>query len=1720
MANHTRAFQQKQDGETHMICQNKRYPGLMRSWLFTSLITLVGFLLISSAHAITVNVVGPDGTTPVSGFRWTLEEDNTHAVTPGAAGATDTLSFDFHASHAPTLGSGISTGGSADIPLTCANATDRYFISVTPHTAYNMSGVSVNCTEEQVDPVLVTVNALPIPTAQISVFAFEDNFPINNAPDLPQEQGLADFDVLLIDAAGTYGQAGGQVIQDAFGNPLGTTYLPGTTTVDVMGTGVLKTGADGTLLIKNLAPGKYGIQIVPPPGQDWHQTSTIEGSKVVDAWVMANEPSHFMEFGAPGHHVFIGFVHTTNDTSVLTGGSTITGQVRNLHNSRPPEYAFYTGEPVANCWIGLNELAVGAGRGLYAMPCNEDSTFAIPNVPEGNYQLVVWDEALFTIIALLGVTVPPGGGEVALNDVPVFNWFARHFNKVFWDANENGFPDDAELVGASEGGILEQAVIWRFRNGQIYRVMPTDGIGEAPQEEVFPFFHWLVTEVDYARFKATGVTYVVDAGGPVDPDQGWAYPSFDMTTPQPQPDVNPNTGNNYSTTIEGPVLTLPFQGFLGQTSHVFWGKRDYVGQENGGISGMVIYASTRAEERPMWAAAEEWEFGIPRVQVNLYQDSDANGEVDDINAPPGIQYADVDNYPLGNFPGPEDIDNNGNNQFNLGDALQVTYTDSFDDSKPSGCVGDPFIFNSVTFDCFDGMRNYNQIREGVFDGGFAFPGYDATFEPDGLMPGDYIVSVSVPPGYELLKEEDKNVDFGVTFIPQLEPAECVGAMHNLPTYLTFNSDGELPLPGVDPSELVEVNQALGDANGEAPLCDYKKVPLVAQTNAAAEFYLFTQSPKASRAVGFVLNDVANEFDPNAPTFGEKAAPPWIPVSFKDWTGKVVNRVYTDEFGKYNALLPSTFTANLPIPSGMMANVLSACVNDAAAQPNPAYQPDPAQANFNPVALINDPYHNPQFSQWCYTLQYMPGATTYLDTPVVPIAAFAGAGNFPVDCEVDNGTPKIYSVAGLAGLAENGSGTLTIYSMGSNVAVPNPAYDGTNAKTVTRDHSFGIDPGMVTIGEVVIPAANVTWGENATTVDVPPGTPSGQLMVTKASGVSTETGITVTVGGYTAGTIHQVPSEFPTIQEAIDAAAAGDLILIAPGLYEELVIMYKPVQLQGSGAGTIINAVKTPNNKLEQWRQKLKGLVVPASTRQVDLLPGQELDPNIDPQDNEPGLFTTEEGAGITVVGLENNLPGQNKTDQLFEDYPSRIDGIQINGANHGGAIFVNGWAHGLQISNNRLTGNHGSFGGGIRIGDPRLALVSNGGYNLDVTIHHNEVLQNGGIDGAGGGIALYTGSTNYQVTENWVCGNYSSGSGGGIGHLGESHNGLIANNEVVFNQSFNQGQSSNGGGIYVGGNVVAGAILSDGSGSVQIDSNLIQGNNSGAGDGGGIRLERIDGNGVTGGNPNNWDMNQIDITNNMIVNNVAGMAGGGISAQDALTVNIINNTVANNDSTATAGEAFAPGSPNLSTAQPAGIVSRAHSTALTDSLAGAPAVDPYRFYSRLNIANNIIWHNRSFRFEISLTDPSVFGLVPNIADGDAPEYDDLGVVGYAAGSLDPVYSIVTDATGLDPSNIAGDPAFVAGYVNGARDQTIAIPEVKTSIATAVAFDEGGNFIDVHYGPLTLDGGNDGTRDSDYHIGGASTAIDEADGLVAPATDFDGQARPLGAADDIGADEAQ
>ena len=1738
---------------------------------------LTGLLLMVSAQAeLTVNVQAPDGS-PVSGFRWLLEEDTTHPVVPQAL-VSNSLTLDIHRSYAPipvlSNGSptkGHSTGSQAVIDINTNDA--RHVLSVLPDADFTIGGANIAMGEEI---ITVTVNPLPLPTARISVFVFEDTLSINNVPDVPQEQGLAGFNVFVVDAAG-------QVIQDAFGNPLGTTYQvdaagnvnynpDGTPAIAVLGNGTVLTGPDGHALVNYLAPGKYEIQIIPPTGQGWQQVSTLEGTPFSPAWVKANEPKVFAAAGFPPNtHVFFGFVQAFNDLPTTATPGMITGTVVNAHNSAPPDFEFFPGHELPACWVALNDKS--SKSGVFAAPCN-GSSFTISNVPPGDYELAVWDQYLDNLFALYAVTIPPAGGSVALDDIPTFRWFGYSSHIVFLDHNENGFrdcfgpdgvtpsgdPADCDKPGIDDVGLAEQNINLRFRDGTIYQALPTDNDGAAPLEEVFPFFKYLVAEVDFARFKATGATIITDGGGEVPADSGWANPSRDRLTPQEQctsvdpllgcigPIDNPLTGNNLSRTVTGPVLTLVTQTLPNLTNVIEWGKKPYtvydfstpmptfVG-ENGGVSGIVHYATTRAENDPRFAAAEEWEPGIPRVQVNLYVDGDTDnpplgtlggggcpagipqagaedvdwnlngcidpddGAIDDVNGG-GVQAADVNNHPFAVFPGPEDVDQNLNGSFDAGDAVQITYTDSWDDNLPTGCNAPTFSINGGdAHECFEGLRTFNQVRDGVFDGGYAFftgktGGADSTNPELALPAGQYIVEAATPPGYEHLKEEDKNVDFGDEYIPTplLFPPVCVG--DRAPRY-----------PGAVPAELTLFPGIAAPFAGQPrPLCDRQLVNLSSGQNAAVNFFMFTEVPKAARIVGFVLNDLANEFDPNSPSFGEKVGAAWLPLSIQDYQGNEVVRIYTDQWGSYNALVPSTYTKNIGSPTGVSPNVYKLCLN------NPGPIPSPQDESI----LITDPQHDPGLAQLCYSFDAWPGKTTYLDTPILPIVASSARTDYPLDCALVDGTPVIEEVNGPApgGPYVSAPGqTLTITSphVVGPVSVANPLYfaGGPYLPTIVRDYGFGAVEGTVSIGGVVIDPLTVGWGDATISFPVPAGVSSGQLVVTRGdNGVSTTTGITVTVGGpapirVTAG---------GSIQAAIDVAAPGSLILVPPAPlqpgdtlpppYEEMVVMWKPVRLQGYGANvTKIDVRNMTPADLTAWHATIDAHI---AAGEIDLLP------------NQVGITAVEEGPGIFVAGLEPQVPAA--AGEFGPGVEARIDGFGISGSVRGGGIYVNGYARNLQVSNNSLSTNNGVFGGGVRLGHPFLDpgtgnFVYQSAFNEDVGIHNNQVVQNGTKNAAGGGIALFHGSDRYQVTDNFVCGNFSAANGAGIGHLGLSDGGNIANNTILFNQAYQQtaGFGGGGGGIYVGGGApLMPGTLGPGAGNVTIVSNLIQGNQAGTDDGAGIYAEYFNGDDVATLPQVDWY--HLGIYNNRIANNITGLAGA-VTLQDVVNADIRNNSIAHNDSIAIAAAAFT-GNINASSKQPAGVVSRAHTPDLAAITLGADFSDP-------RLENNIIWQNRTFHWDVT-ENGGQGGLLPNVEIGQAAVYDDLAVLG-VTGSLDPKYCVLWDDTGYPgPGNITLDPLFVASYVNGGPSHLVGAVGL-TRIETIPAFDEGGNFLDLSMGPLTTHDPATGLPFGDYHIQLGSPAEDAGTTVAGEpllAFDFDGDTRPSGSQVDVGADEIQ
>jgi hypothetical protein len=1510
-----------------------------------------------------------------------------------------------------------------------------------------------------------------------------------------------------------------------------------------------------------------------------------------------------------------------------------------------------------------------------------------------------------------------------------------------------------------------------------------------------------------------------------------------------------------------PASTTNFCVMSGATN-TGWG-------ENGGIQGQVTYASTRPFDDASQMILQPWEPLVPNVTINLYQEGfaadDATPTLTLVDTTKSTSW---DVWAQGFYPNSTAGSGSGVGQkpymscpgqgtatganadlffFTLFD--QPNYLDVYNAQHNGGTLH-TLPYNSQ-YKCYDAMHIGNQVQPAPIDGQYAFPsslGIDATtgkqlttqitaaISPIGkaasmpgtycticvpnpdttdhyrvgtpmLPPGKYVLEVIMPPGYEVYKEEDKNLLIGDNYIaPVTQEFGGLGAdIFIIPDQASVASMYDESAAGYNPNNFQDSTTALGLADelsgvpgypgfqdplwpcvGEMrvvpdylslfpqalevapfagatrPLCDRKEVILANQLSVRAHFAVFTSTHIASKYTGVITDDFTSEFDPFAPQFGEKFAPPNMPVSTRDYLGNEISRVYSDHWGIFDGLTFSSWEVNPPNITGYSPTMMVQCMNDAGpirdtrtTIPNPSGTGNITNPTFG--EMINDPLYNPAYSDFCYEEPYMPGLTTYLDTPVVPTQAFVGAGYDNADCNYPDLTPAIAEVDSSDGIGPwvSAAGhTLTITALGDQ-QVTNYGYTGPsssvapfNQKTVKRHYGFGtrctaVSATCTAVSKVTIggsPATITGWSDTTITVTVPglsgtmpvptctiqqqaqfggptSTTPArcGELVVTAGNGKQSVDAVTVTVGGKKPVHVNATGS----IQAAIDAAAPGDLIIVdptcttgsthniipcsstgltkVPSSHTEMLIMWKPVRLQGVGAASsIISANVQPAGKLlDPWRRHVNclfgltlqgvpfgnttpfdsptdtanngmpyacpdtgwqhftgmgqtvtgGTVTVGSSPQIDRLPLEatvgwdaSLNGNLAEMLQEPSLMGAYEGAGITVLakgvefhgvdpwndaneagafpttttlltGVVSNpsaAPGTagglqvgdanplchtvsysstgavtitNQANPYPSNYicnPSSIDGLSVtNSSQGGGGIFIHGWAHYIEVANNRIYNNAGTLSGGISVGQGEFAppyiqggttnaapgSCSNGTlqvlnehmpdcFQLHPNVHNNSITANSSIGdelfsgtlSGGGGISFCTGNDYYKFNFNWICGNLSSGEGGGLVHLGEIFNGDIEHNSFVFNQSSNPSIPTNGGAIQVMGTPDTDPTcpgvpdtdcppgLSDGTGpGLLINANLIQGNSADSGSGGAIRLQQVNGTevGTFASQPQHW--HDVTITNNIIANNLAGWDGAGISLQDALNVKIINNTIAHNDSLASSGVlttslgapmASAPsgnctmtgptGANTASCPQSSGLTSTQNSALLTSTFTGLtitcpPGMTNCRSISDPILYNDVFYQNRAFyvgvtgsgtgnlnqQNQVALFDASGAAVPAQTATGSCTgtdSYWDIGVRGDQWASGGPNHA---SGFTLHPINslIGVNPNFVTQYCNGSRvppECTVAdgcggthgfgvppgiadavTPNPLFSLVPSATVDEGNNWINLSWGPLSL-----------------------------------------------------
>jgi hypothetical protein len=625
------------------------------------------------------------------------------------------------------------------------------------------------------------------------------------------------------------------------------------------------------------------------------------------------------------------------------------------------------------------------------------------------------------------------------------------------------------------------------------------------------------------------------------------------------------------------------------------------------------------------------------------------------------------------------------------------------------------------------------------------------------------------------------------------------------------------------------------AGARRNLCDRKLVTLNNQSSVLAKFWIFTPTHVAAHFTGVITDDFTSEFDPFSPQFGEKFSPANLPVVVKDWQGNEISRVYSDWWGNYDGLTYSTWEVNPPNPTGYGPTMMVTCMNDRGSAASP------------------DPLYNPAYSDFCYEIPFMPGQTQYMDTPVVPTSAFAGAGYNNPDCDYPDATPAVSEVdvdtnVGPWATNSGATHTLHIFALGA-VPVNNYAYSGPgataapfNQKMVSRRYSFGPAAGTVSLVSqanptsgatttLTLPASAITlWNDTQINVTVPalagafncvlgqqgaPNTKCAQVVITAANGKQSVDTVTVTFGGNapthvtatgaaTAATNNCTATSYSSVQRAIDCARPGDLIIIdpktratptaaaVPAVYEELLLMWKPVRLQGvAAAGSVINANTHPAGKLDAWRREVNCLFGLALNGQAVSAANPFDDQGIYSCPTAPGSGTSRaatanfNGTAVTLnywsarsIKATNTQTVDPQIDRLPLEAVIGWDATQnvnmaellqepsLMGALEGAGITV--LSKGLLFP----TGTTDPFGAGA---------AAAAAFPAGTTLLTNAT---SGAAGCGGNLGSNPHPSNFYCNPSGIDGltvTNSSQGGGGIFVHGWSHNIQIANNRVTNN---------------------------------------------------------------------------------------------------------------------------------------------------------------------------------------------------------------------------------------------------------------------------------------------------------------------------------------------------
>jgi len=322
-------------------------------------------------------------------------------------------------------------------------------------------------------------------------------------------------------------------------------------------------------------------------------------------------------------------------------------------------------------------------------------------------------------------------------------------------------------------------------------------------------------------------------------------------------------------------------------------------------------------------------------------------------------------------------------------------------------------------------------------------------------------------------------------------------------------------------------------------------------------------------------------------------------------------------------------------------------------------------------------------------------------------------------------------------------------------------------------------------------------------------------------------------------------DYTTIQAAINAALAGDTIIVCPWTYVENIefdgkdITVRSIDISdptivaatiidGRGSGSVVRFYRGDTSILGGFTIRNGNAY---SGGGIDVI---ESSPTI--VGNTITGNTADGGGGISVV--------------YYSDPTITGNTIEANQADNGGGIYVDGSSP--TLTGNTITGNDAVYGGGIHIyyySDPTIigntitGNTADGGGGISVTNNSFPIISENTIndnDAAGSGGGIYVTNNSFPIiSENTINDNDAAGFGGGIY--------LHGSDSTIEDNTINDNTADYGGGIHVYG-------YSDPT----IEDNIIN-DNTASSNGGGIYVGNNSDLLPAIGRPTGWGSGRDDI---------------------------------------------------------------------------------------------------------------------------------------------------------------------------------------------------------------------------------------------------------------------